>query len=306
LKQKLESFYMVSIVIPTFNAGKHIHKLLSSIQSQTISCEIIVIDSSSTDNTTDISESFGAKIISIKKENFNHGRTRNLAALQTKGEIIVFLTQDVLPCNKFCIELLTKPLENPEIAACYGRQIPADNAMPTERFARLFNYPETPLLKGLNNLREYGIKTYFFSNALSAIRRKEFEELGGFHEDIIMFEDILFAAKLIMKDYKIAYIPEAKVIHSHNLTWSEQFKRYFYAGISFKKNPLFLRYAKADKEGGKFLKNEIEYFVRNKAYYWIIYALIESIFKYSGYILGINYDKIPCYFTKKYRKLDDK
>jgi rhamnosyltransferase len=295
---------MVSVVIPTFNAGKYIRKLLSLIKSQTIRCEVIVIDSSSTDSTVAISESCGAKIISIKKEDFNHGRTRNLAALQTKGEIIVFLTQDVLPCKENSIELLIKPLKNPEIAACYGRQIPDENAIPTEKFARYFNYPETPITKGLDNIQEYGIKTFFFSNAFSAIKRKEFETIGGFPEEVIMFEDMLFAVRLIMKGYKIAYVPEARIIHSHNFTWSEQFERYFEAGVSFKNNPLFLKYAKADKEGGKFLKNEIMYLLHNKSYYWIIYALVESFFKYSGYILGINYDKLPFCFTKKHLKFN--
>jgi rhamnosyltransferase len=296
---------MVSVVIPTFNAGKCIHSLLASIRSQTVPCEVIVIDSSSTDGTAAISKSCGAKIISIKKKDFNHGITRNLAASQTNGKIIIFLTQDVLPCDKYCIERLIKPLNNPEIAACYGRQIHTENAIPTERFARYFNYPETPIIKGLNNIHEYGIKTFFFSNAFSAIRRKEFKEMGGFPEEIIMFEDMLFATKLIIKGYKIAYTPEARVVHSHNLTWSEQFKRYYEAGVSFKNNRILLEYSKADKEGSKFLKNEIRYLFFNRAYYWIIYALIESFFKYSGYVLGINYDKLPCCFTKKYRKNND-
>jgi rhamnosyltransferase len=297
---------MVSIIIPTLNAEKHIYKLLSSIKLQTIPCEIIVVDSSSTDRTIDISESFGAKVISIRREDFNHGRTRNLAVLQTNGEIIIFLTQDALPCNETSIEMLIKPLKNPEIAACYGRQIPAENAKPTEKFARYFNYPETPVINELNSIDKYGIKTFFFSNVFSAIKRKEFEKLGGFHEDIIMFEDMLFAAKLIIKGYKIAYMPEATVVHSHNFKWSGQFKRYFDAGVSFKNNPILLRYAKANKEGGRFLINEIKYLFRNKAYYWIIYAFIEAFFKYSGYVLGMNYDKFPCCFAKKCWKFNEK
>ncbi len=79
-----------------------------------------------------------------------------------------------------------------------------------------------------------GIKTFFFSNVFSAIRRKEFEEIGGFPENVIMFEDMLFAAKLIERGYKIAYVPEAKVIHSHDYSLVQQFRRYYQAGVSFK------------------------------------------------------------------------
>ena len=96
--------------------------------------------------------------------------------------------------------------------ASFGRQIPRPDASPTENFTRLFNYPETPMIKGIEDLPRLGIKTFFFSNVCSAIKTKEFKELGGFPENIIMFEDLIFAAKAILKGYKIAYVPEAKVM----------------------------------------------------------------------------------------------
>ena len=71
---------------------------------------------------------------------------------------------------------------------------------------------ERPMLKNKKVQPEIGIKTFFFSNVCSAIKTKEFKELGGFPENIIMFEDLIFAAKAILKGYKIAYVPEAKVM----------------------------------------------------------------------------------------------
>lgn len=298
----------ISVVIPTFNAGRYIHKLLTSINSQTIPCEVVVIDSSSADNTVAISKSYGAKIISLKKEDFNHGRTRNLAVLQTSGDIIVFLTQDALPYDEYCIEKLTKPLEQADVAvpikndvaASYGRQIPDDIAKPTERFARCFNYPETPVVRGIEDATKSGIKTFFFSNVFSAIRRHEFEMVGGFPEDLIMFEDMIFAAKLMLKGYRIAYTQDAKVIHSHDYSWGEQFQRYLQAGVSFKKNSWFLEFARSDSEGIKFLIEEVKYLLQSSSYRWIFYAIVEAMFKYSGYKIGLNYDKIP-YLRKKHR-----
>jgi len=289
----------ISVVIPTFNAGKYIDKLLASIKSQTIPCEVVVIDSSSADNTVAISESFGAKTISINKEDFNHGRARNMAASHTKGDIIVFLTQDVLLFDAFSIERLTAPIEK-NVAASYGRQIPEDIAKPTEKFARCFNYPETPVVRGIEDTAKSGIKTFFFSNAFSAVRRHEFEMAGRFPEDLIMFEDMIFAAKLMLKGYRIAYIPDAKAIHSHDYSWGEQFERYFRAGVSFKKNSWFLEFARSDSEGIRFLTKEVKYLLQSNACRWAIYAMIEAAFKYSGYKLGLNYDKIP-YLRKKHR-----
>ena len=240
---------MVSVVIPTYNAEQYIDGLLKSLTRQTAVPEIVVVDSSSSDGTVDIAESYGAKVLQIKKEDFNHGGTRNLGAGQADGDVVVFLTQDALPADPRSIGALAEALEDPETAASYGRQIPREDAMPTERFARCFNYPDKPVLKSWNDIPQLGIKTFFFSNVCSAVRVKEFKKLGGFPENLIMFEDMLFAAKLLRDGYRIAYVPGARVIHSHNYGWVQQFKRYEMAGISFSENPWFLQYGKGRNEG---------------------------------------------------------
>ena len=56
----------VSVIIPTLNAGPSIGKLISTLLSQDHApSEIIVIDSSSADNTISVAEESGAKTIVI-------------------------------------------------------------------------------------------------------------------------------------------------------------------------------------------------------------------------------------------------
>lgn len=291
---------MISVIIPTFNAEKFIERLIVSLNSQTVYCEIIIVDSSSTDNTVDISKGLGAKVVIIKKEDFNHGRARNLGVSHGEGDIFVFMTQDAIPFDEHAIKKLIEPLKSNateaqenNIAAAYGRQIPYENAKITEKFARYYNYPETPQIKTIDDVKSLGIKAYFFSNVFSSVRRDVLEAVGGFPEDLYMFEDMLFAAKIMQRGYKIAYAPDARVIHSHDLSLLEQFKRYFLAGISFSKNEWFLRSSKSENEGLRFLKKELKYLAKHNAYHWCIYAMVEALFKYSGYKLGTNYDKIP-------------
>ena len=284
---------MVSAIIPTYNAEQYIDDLLKALSEQTTRPEIVVVDSSSSDRTVEIAESYGAKVLSIRKEEFNHGGTRNLGADTASGDIVVFLTQDAVPADTHCVEYLTKVLENDEIAASYGRQVPRQEAMPTEKFARHFNYPDKPLLKSWNSIPDLGIKTFFFSNVFSAVRRAEFKKMGGFPEKLIMFEDMLFAASLLRNGYKIAYVPDARVIHSHNYNWLQQFKRYEMAGISFSGNPWFLQYARGQSEGVAFLKEELRTLIRGGMYRWCLYALVEAMFKYAGYRLGLRYESLP-------------
>lgn len=290
---------MVSIIIPTLNASKVLPNLLSILNHQTIKRkELIIIDSSSTDDTIDIANSFGAKIITIRREEFDHGKTRNLGAVKARGDIIIYLTQDAIPVDRHYIENLIKPLKSPEIAASYGRQIPRADATPPEQFARIFNYPDNPIVKTKEDIPRLGIKTFFFTNACSAIRKKEFEEAGRFPEDVIMDEDIIFAAKLILKGYKIAYVPDAKVIHSHSYSLIQQFKRYFDIGVAFNHQQWFLKLASAEKEGLKYLIHEIKFLREKDKWFWIPYALIAAGIKYIGYNLGLIEDKLPENFKK--------
>jgi rhamnosyltransferase len=259
-----------------------------SLSNQTIALEIIVVDSSSTDDTVNVAHNYGAKVLTVNKNDFNHGRTRNLGTSVAIGEVVVFITQDGLPNWSHFLEKLLEPLANDEILATYGRQVPQPDASPTEEFSRLFNYPDKPMVKGINDLPKLGIKTFFLSNVCSAIKVKEFKELGGFPENIIMFEDLIFAAKAILKGYKIAYVPEAKVIHSHNFSLVQQFERYLDAGISLNNNAWIFEHARANKEGFTFLQEEIRYLSANHHYCWIPYAIAESVFKFAGFWLGIH------------------
>jgi rhamnosyltransferase len=279
---------MVSVIIPTLNAGSILGQLLLSLSKQTISTEVIIVDSSSIDDTEIISKNHNVKFINIDKIKFNHGATRNIAARTSKSDVLVFMTQDSLPTDDYCLENLLKPLVDAKTIASFGRQIFNQDAAPTEQFARIFNYPGTPTIKWIDDLPKLGIKTFFFSNVCSAIKTKEFKELGGFPENIIMFEDLLFSAKAILNGYKIAYVPEAKVWHSHNFSLTQQFRRYLDAGISLRNNAWIFEHAKANREGAEFLKQEIAYLSKNRQYQWIPYAIAESVFKFAGFWLGLH------------------
>ena len=284
---------MVSVIIPTLNAGSLIRDSCAALSAQSTATEIIVIDSASTDDTVAIARSCGAKTISIGREEFDHGATRNRASREAEGEMLVFMTQDALPASERCLESLVKPLEEPEIAAAYARQIPRPDAAPPEQFTRLFNYPGVSSVKNKERIPELGVRTFFFSDACSAIRKSVFEEMGGFPERLIMDEDLLFAAKLILKGYSVAYVAEAQVYHSHSYHWWRQFKRYFDTGVFFRDNPWLLGYARVDGEGRRFVREEFKYLLSRRAYHWIPYIVGELFCKYAGYKLGLRYVHLP-------------
>ena len=271
----------VSVIVPTRNGGKYLGQLFKTLKEQTfMPVQILAVDSSSDDDTSNICEAFGADFIQIDAKTFDHGGTRNLAASRAIGDVLVFMTQDVLFETRECLKNLIKPLEDPIVAASYGRQIPRVDANPVEVFARSFNYPPTEVMKGVDDLPKLGVKTFFFSNACSAIKKRAYEDIGGFPERTIMNEDMFLAAKLIMKGYKIAYQPNAVVYHSHNYPLMRQFRRYFDIGVFFSTNHWIKDVARLEREGIRYLKEEIRFLSSNGERKWIPYALADTTVRF--------------------------
>jgi rhamnosyltransferase len=290
----------VSVIVPTRNGGKYLERLFEALKEQTFrSVQILVVDSSSDDGTSSICKASGADVIQIDAKTFDHGGTRNLAASKVIGDIMVFMTQDALFENNECLKNLISPLRDPIVAASYGRQVPKEDANPVERFVRSFNYPPKGMIKGIDDLPTLGIKTFFFSNACSAIKKHAFKEVGGFPEKSITNEDMFLAAKLLMKGYKIAYQPDVVAYHSHNYPLTTQFKRYFDIGAFFNRNQWIRDLTRPEAEGIRYLKEEIIFLSANGQKSWIPYALADTSVRFLGYRIGLLEKRLPLYLKKR-------
>jgi len=272
---------MISVVIPTFNAGAEFQKLLDALDCQTIKPKTIyIVDSGSDDGTVATAENHGCEVLTINRQDFDHGTARNLPTSKTKTEFVVFLTQDAIPADECMLAELIKPMQvDSNIAMCYGRQLPKPEATPLERFAREFNYPTQSILKTAANINTLGLKTFFCSNVCSAVRKSLFEKLGGFQENVMTNEDMLFAAKAIHNSYSIYYSATAKVYHSHSYSSFETFKRYFRIGRFFAANKRFFERTGLKNYGGDFLKASIKTFWQQDKSYYIIALFAELAIK---------------------------
>jgi len=85
---------LVSIVMPSYNAGQFIEKSIQSVLSQTYdNFELIIIDDCSKDNTVDIIKKFSDKRIKLHINEINSGAaiSRNKGIREAKGKYIAFL-----------------------------------------------------------------------------------------------------------------------------------------------------------------------------------------------------------------------
>lgn len=291
----------VSVIIPTRCAEKYIDNLIERLFNQTVKpCEIIIIDTVSGDKTKEICKKYkNVEYIQIEQNEFNHGKTRNTAAKLAIGEVIVFMTQDAYPKDDKFIEELIKPLGKNDVVCTYGRQLAKENAKLLETFSRNFNYGDKDIIKSKVDIPKLGIKTFFFSNVCSSFIKDCFFELDGFPENIIMNEDMIIASKFIYNDKKIYYASKAKVIHSHEYTYLQQFKRNFDIGVAFMENRMYLKEVSSESEGLKFIKEAIKFLLKNNKFYLIPSLILESGFKFIGYRMGTHHNKMPKSIVKR-------
>ncbi|TCJ97987.1 rhamnosyltransferase [Volucribacter psittacicida] len=291
----------ISVIIPTYNAEKCLSTLLNTLISQTNRYdELIIIDSSSKDNTVNIAKNYTDKIIIIPTNEFDHGGTRAKAAEIATGDILIFFTQDALPYDNYCVEEILSVFKDENIVAAYGRQIPYENTNLFGKHLRYFNYPEESLYRNKSDITKYGIKTAQLSNSFCAYRKDKLIEQGNFSNNLILGEDVYIGTKFILAGYTLAYTANAKVYHSHSYSILEDFKRYFDIGVFHKnENWIIQNLAKAEGEGVKYIRSELSFLLKNKAYYLIPEWFIRNSMKLIGYKLGMNYEYLPKWIIKK-------
>lgn len=233
----------IDIICPLYNAEEYILDLHHSLlrQKNVKINKINYILTRSSDNTELILKDNNIDYKLIEPIDFSHSRTREEVAMKSKADILVFITQDI-KINR-CDDLfeLVNPIIEGYVEATFSRQIAKDNNI--EKYTREKNYPNKSYVVSKADVDKLGLRTFFFSDASSAIRRDIFVKLNGYDgKDLPTNEDMYFAYKLIMNGYKIRYCSESEVIHSHHLTFKQLYKRYFDTGLFFKYNSYFNNY----------------------------------------------------------------
>ncbi|MCR4738666.1 MAG: glycosyltransferase family 2 protein [Lachnospiraceae bacterium] len=295
----------VDVCIPVYRPGEKFEKLLYMLSRQTVKISVLICmytreDSEDSYERRDIDgHSLNIKVREIDKKDFDHGRTRNEAAKCSDADVIIFMTDDAIPRDEKLIENLLKGLSYDNTAVCYARQLPSENSSLTERFSREFNYGDESLLKSEEDIKTMGIKAFFCSNVCAAYRKDIFDRLGGFTDTTIFNEDMIFARKVLDNGYRIRYEADAGVIHSHDYTNMQQLKRNFDLAVSQKLHPETFGGISSESEGMRYVKAAYGYMKQRGKAYLMFPFLVTSVYKYIGFKLGKNYDRLPGKLVKR-------
>lgn len=286
----------IGVLILTYNAEKSIYFLLKVLKDCSLH-RLLIIDSTSSDRTIEIIHDFNIELIVIPQKEFNHGAIREIGRQKLNTDIVVMLTQDILPLKNNFIENLVAPIVKGEAVATYGRQLPRMEAGMLESIPRLYNYPNKNIKKTFLDIDELGVFCFFFSDSFSAYLNSSLEKIGGF-KATLTWEDYYTVARLLINGYNVEYVAEATVIHSHNYSLIQEFQRYFDAGYVRSQNRWLNKYiSSAEKRGVGYLKYLVKTLYKGNKYL-IPYAIIQSAVKWFAYRLGTISLSFPRFVNK--------
>ena len=296
----------VDVIIPVYRPTQRFLKLLEMLDKQTRKADKIILINTEQKYFDELTE--GKNLIDqyrnlvirhITKEEFDHGRTRNLGVSLSDSPFFIMMTDDAQPVDEHLIERLLAPFEQEQIGMSYARQLPARNCGIIEGFTRSFNYPDTSVVKSAKELPEKGIKTFFASNVCAAYRKKIFQDLGGFVDHTIFNEDMIYAAAAVQAGYAIQYVANARVYHSHRYSCPMQMHRNFDLGVSQADHPEVFSGIRSESEGIRLVIQTAKYLLRIGKPHLIPVLIYKSGCKYLGYKMGQNYSRLPLWLVQK-------
>jgi glycosyltransferase involved in cell wall biosynthesis len=218
----------VSVVIPVKDGERYLDELLDALAREGVE-QTLVIDSGSRDRSLQIARAARVELLEIEPSEYGHGRTRNLGAQHTSGELICFLTQDATPCPGWLEAYREAFALDERVGAAYGPHLPRADTSPmiarelTEFFAG-FSPDGRPRVQHAGD-------PSFLSNVNACYARACWEQIR--FRDVAYSEDQAFGADLLEAGWSKVYHPGAAVLHAHDYGAIEFMRRYFdeYRGL---------------------------------------------------------------------------
>lgn len=201
----------------SFNEAWALKETLPALQAQSFKdWELIVIDSGSTDGSVGmIQQAQPAHFIQIQSSEYNPSKVMNHGMRLAGTPYGIFLNADATPQGPDWLAPLFEALQDEQVAAVFGRQIPRPDceAVFACDYERCFG-PQ----------RESAHWDHFFSMVSSGLR-KDIWSKQGFDEKLTYAEDDAYTRWCVAQGYKIVYCETSVAMHSHNYTVEQSLKR---------------------------------------------------------------------------------
>jgi GT2 family glycosyltransferase len=201
----LPTWPRVSVVVPTYNRAASLKRLLRSLESVAVPAggmEIVVVIDGSTDDTLSVVTSSQARWVT--QPNRGRAMARERGWREARGEVIVFLDDDVVPEP----HAITRMVEALDVADGVGATI-----LPLDVKPVIAHYMH---VDGIVNHYERAGNALWLITAAAAFRREALDRIGGFDVAYEQAgEDVDLTLRLVESGGTIRIEPDAVVYHDH-------------------------------------------------------------------------------------------
>jgi rhamnosyltransferase len=209
----------VSMVMRSYNEAWALEGTLRMVFDQDYAggIELIVIDSGSTDGSIEIFQRYNpAQLVQIESSSYVPGKVLNDGLRRSTNEWVVFLNADATPADRHWLsELLKVAVQAESPGTAFSRQVPRPDCegVFAHDYDRCFG-PE----------RESARWPHFFSMVSCIVHRPTWEKVQ-FREDLQYAEDHEWSLRLKESGGAVDYADQSLVVHSHNYTPAQAYKR---------------------------------------------------------------------------------
>jgi rhamnosyltransferase len=189
-----------TVIVRARDAAATIERALEGLRAQTVSVEIVVVDSGSSDATVEIARRYCDQLIEIGAGEFSFGRALNIGARAAGAPVHFALSAHCAPGDTAWVERSLAHYERPEVAGTSGYRAPG----PLGQTGVFF--------QGSAELRAHPYWGY--SNTAGSWRAEVWERFP-FDESLDAAEDREWSWRVLESGYVIAMDPALEVASDH-------------------------------------------------------------------------------------------
>jgi Glycosyl transferase family 2 len=191
----------IDIVIPVRDDARRLERCLAAIRASDTGgrCRIIVADNGSTDASPEVAARAGAEVLALP--GLSVARLRNAAAGHATGDLLAFIDADHL-IDVGWMAAVVERFDDRSIAAAGAPYASPPDANPVQRaYARLRRHQA-----GVHD-------TDWLGSGNLVVRRRVFEEVGGFDVTLETCEDVDLCQRLKQAGHRLVSDDRLKSVH---------------------------------------------------------------------------------------------
>jgi len=205
----------VSVVIRTYNEAATLENLMQDLSSQQVApAEIIVVDNESTDNTQEVAQKYGAKIVTIRKGEFTYARSMNIGMEAAANDAVFLAVGHTLLASTLTLHAGARHFKpGTKVGCAFYYAMPSNRASAMEKITGGMSPLTASHAKAIPKLGLGLAATgaMFSKSAWRALGTfDERYETGG--------EDTILARAMLSNGYEVICDPAIAVHHSHGET----------------------------------------------------------------------------------------